>query len=685
MTISTETRKAGPLSCNGATVAFPFAFKVFATSDVLVVLTDSAGTETTLTLTTHYSVSLNADQDASPGGTVTTVATYATGNTITIGSDVPYTQAVNLTNNGGFYPDVINAAFDKLTILIQQLFEKVDRSLKLAISTPAGVNTDLPAPEAYKVLAWNAAEDGLENTDLSGTTAIAADLAGYGVSEGAAMIGFKSGYTGSVGRTLLSRLNDTISVKDFGATGDGVADDTAEIQAALDYANSLSGAQVYFPRGTYLTGKLTIYSGTYLLGDGRNNTTIKLKDGADTDLIYGYLADTLWGGATTTGLTSWGIRNLTLDGNRANNAAGSCIAVYGQEFFLENLWVKNAEEYGIRTEWGSSGLSEFGLEGQAVNVRIDTTGKHGWFYKGPHDSVFENLTIIDAGQATTNTWDGLYLESPANGRFIGCHFWTRGSSNRMRYAVNIESGGGNEFTASHFEGAYSANVRIAAQSNIFDDSCRFYAPWNGVNILLLANLNVIKGTLGGPVGGQPACKGIVIGDGTHSPSNCLIDVAGALQEDGFIDFTYDGGANRVCVRGYNVGATNLVAAPSITTEAQINITGSTYTAVDTKFVSAGGGFTATGTVQGDALALNSLLSVVSFTTVAAGTGTKLSTPRAGKETLVQNLGANTLNVYPGSGHQLADLAVNAPTTIATGKSALFKAVSDAAWMVIHGA
>ena len=135
MTISSDNRKAGPYICNGVTTAFPFAFKVFSATDVRVVLADAAGAESDLVLGTHYAVALNADQDANPGGTVTTTAAYATGYTLTLTSGLQNLQPVTLTNNGGFYPTVIKNALDRLTILVQQLAEQVSRAVKVSISS----------------------------------------------------------------------------------------------------------------------------------------------------------------------------------------------------------------------------------------------------------------------------------------------------------------------------------------------------------------------------------------------------------------------------------------------------------------------------------------------------------------------------------------------------------------------
>jgi len=165
MSISSETRKAGPYDGNDSTTDFAFAFKVFEASDLRVVTT-TAGVETVQALTTNYTVSLNADQNTSPGGTVTMLSAPATGSTLTITSDVPYTQPVELVNLGGFYPSVINDALDRATIQIQQLDVDNDRSLKIPLTSTA--SPELPAPEASKYLRWNSGATALENATASG-------------------------------------------------------------------------------------------------------------------------------------------------------------------------------------------------------------------------------------------------------------------------------------------------------------------------------------------------------------------------------------------------------------------------------------------------------------------------------------------------------------------------------------
>lgn len=184
MSVTASPRKAGPYACDGSDVTFTFAFKVFKAADVRVVHTDALGAETDLTLTTDYTVSLNPDQDTSPGGSITTVVAYPLGETITLTSMVAEEQPVVITNAGGFYPQVINNALDRLTILVQQVMEQVGRAVKVNISSstdPDALINDIFTSASTATSAANAASASASTAEghADDAEASAAEAAGY--------------------------------------------------------------------------------------------------------------------------------------------------------------------------------------------------------------------------------------------------------------------------------------------------------------------------------------------------------------------------------------------------------------------------------------------------------------------------------------------------------------------------
>lgn len=121
-----------------------------------------------------------------------------------------------------------------------------------------------------------------------------ADLAASG---GAASVGFLQSGTGAVARTVQDKARDIVSVKDFGAVGDGVADDTAAIRLAVAV-----GVPVLFPGGTYrMTGTIVINGATSLVGDG---TATIVADATGTydgvqPVMFHYGRATTWTGSVS--------------------------------------------------------------------------------------------------------------------------------------------------------------------------------------------------------------------------------------------------------------------------------------------------------------------------------------------------------------------------------------------------
>ena len=134
MTVGAIERKAGPYNYSDGAI-YPFYFKVFSASDVVVIKTDSVGAESELVLNNDFTVSLNDNQDNNPGGNVSLSISLTDQHKITISSGVQLTQETVITNQGGFYPAELNKAFDKLTILCQQLLEQISRCIKTNISS----------------------------------------------------------------------------------------------------------------------------------------------------------------------------------------------------------------------------------------------------------------------------------------------------------------------------------------------------------------------------------------------------------------------------------------------------------------------------------------------------------------------------------------------------------------------
>jgi hypothetical protein len=79
------------------------------------------------------------------------------------------------------------------------------------------------------------------------------------------MATFRSAGVGAALRTMQDKMRDFVSVKDFGATGNGVTDDTAAFQAAIDFA-TIGGNSVYVPPGVYQISSITLKDGVTLMG-----------------------------------------------------------------------------------------------------------------------------------------------------------------------------------------------------------------------------------------------------------------------------------------------------------------------------------------------------------------------------------------------------------------------------------
>jgi len=267
-TTSVRTTLAG----NGSATTFPFPFHCADPATISVIYTDPSGAKVTLS-PSSYSVTLN--EAPADGGWVTyplSGSPIPTGSSLTISRTVPLTQDVEFTNQGGFYPSVLNGALDRLAMADQQLADEQGRAIRFPAPEVVA-----PLPDATtrrnKILAFD-----------SGGNPIVYTVPAGGVFQGDFSLSTVTPADGEVALTIAEQLGYVANVRAFGAKGNGVADDTAAIQAALN-----TGRNVFLPKGSYrLSGSLVLTTdGQQLVGDGRTLVTLLPSGNFDVIVLNG--------------------------------------------------------------------------------------------------------------------------------------------------------------------------------------------------------------------------------------------------------------------------------------------------------------------------------------------------------------------------------------------------------------
>lgn len=250
-------------------------------------------------------------------------------------------------------------------------------------------------------------------------------------------------------------------VKDYGAKGDGVTDDTAAFTRALSAANAAGGGVVYVPAGTFITTTLTLYPYVHLVGAGISATKLKLKSGTNADLIQRDVASiSLYAaqGTGSDGIGNWSIRDLTLDGNKAHQTAGPsyCLRAYSYGFILDSVRIANGYTGGVLLDWNGPGVPEpDSMEATIINSKIHDNNGIGLTWAGPHDSVMVNTIVYRSAS------HNLYIAPHGPGLgVIACHFW--GSAVGSNSVAVLVEGDSCLFVGTQIEGSDVAQIAILA-------------------------------------------------------------------------------------------------------------------------------------------------------------------------------------------------------------------------------
>jgi hypothetical protein len=157
MTVSSSINRVS-YAGNGSTTVFPYTYKIFDEDDLTVILRAANGTETVKLITSDYTVSGAGNAG---GGNVTMLVAPATGETLVILREQDLVQELDIVPNDPFPSESLEGALDKLTFMVQQQQDALDRSIKASrTNTISSTEFTISASDrANKIFAFDSAGD----------------------------------------------------------------------------------------------------------------------------------------------------------------------------------------------------------------------------------------------------------------------------------------------------------------------------------------------------------------------------------------------------------------------------------------------------------------------------------------------------------------------------------------------
>ena len=276
----------------------------------------------------------------------------------------------------------------------------------------------------------------------------------------------------------LDNLRRKVNVRDFGAVGDGVTDDTQAIKDALATCGSVwsnKPSVLYFPRGNYIIKECITLDEKYLSieGEGLSNTNI-ISQGTHNgiDLIGSSNKNQLWGNT---------LRNFTLDCSNLNGT-GILGKHLGLEFMMENVYIINTNGKGLHLKSPYdcilNNVTARGCQDVGIHLEEITTDEDGW-----HEMSYISLnrcTVVECGKNSNNKiqWlitggNNLYFnDCKGNEGYVGILFngntWSSRINNFYMDGLSGTDGDGNYARAFVLDGSGINDMTIG---NVYTWNC----------------------------------------------------------------------------------------------------------------------------------------------------------------------------------------------------------------------
>lgn len=266
--------------------------------------------------------------------------------------------------------------------------------------------------------------------------------------------------------TYNNMTTGVFNVRQYGAVGDGVNDDTLAIQTAIDGANRVAGSTVYIPAGIYkTTGPLTIYSHTRLIGGGMRGISNHEGHYSGTHIQYE--------GATTGNIIQTDPSASTVYGPEIYNLRVSGKAVNGfymggvSECTMNGVCVNGGCGTGIYFRGSIARLSNLYLCGNDIGLHLDET--HAVTVTQLNSWINENCGVRVSGSGANNAIKDSWIENS----YIGIEFAdpTGGILMDVFRVENVSFTAGSDYPNARFIKAVATTETNYAVQELSVDSC----------------------------------------------------------------------------------------------------------------------------------------------------------------------------------------------------------------------
>lgn len=297
----------------------------------------------------------------------------------------------------------------------------------------------------YKFVLQTSASVQLGSWDnIPGANDISAFKTTLASSTGSSLIGYDLGGSSAVATTVQAKLQQTVSVKDFGAVGNGTADDTTAFNSAISYCLS-NGTSLYVPAGTYnISSTLNAVKPIKIYGEtGLHTYGYSIINYTGTGNCFAL------GDQTTQSFANhwmtFQLENLVITGS---SSATNGVLVYNISIAFEKLWIKNfSSGYGIYSAQAyASVIRDCQFQGNEYGVLVTSLGgqlkiDNCAFLSNTFGLIFTGLTSPFSG--------GIYSVEVSNNDFEGCTYGVFfGHTNDETISDEVSSV---QFNTVHFE------------------------------------------------------------------------------------------------------------------------------------------------------------------------------------------------------------------------------------------